>query len=73
MGIDDYALEVVPEGYMLVCVNYDRPGVVGQVGTLLGEAKVNIAGMQLGRDVPGGGPSSSSPWTRSPPPRSWRP
>ena len=54
VGIDDYALEVVPEGYMLVCVNYDRPGVVGQVGTLLGEAGVNIAGMQLGRDVPGG-------------------
>lgn len=54
VGIDDYALEVVPEGYMLVCTNYDRPGVVGQVGTLLGEAGVNIAGMQLGRDVPGG-------------------
>ncbi len=54
VGIDDYTLEVVPEGYMLVCVNYDRPGVVGQVGTLLGEAGVNIAGMQLGRDVPGG-------------------
>ena len=54
VGMDDYALEVVPEGYMLVCVNYDRPGVVGQVGTLLGEAGVNIAGMQLGRDVPGG-------------------
>jgi D-3-phosphoglycerate dehydrogenase len=54
VGIDDYVLEVVPEGYMLVCVNYDRPGVVGQVGTLLGEAGVNIAGMQLGRDVPGG-------------------
>ncbi|TBH21935.1 phosphoglycerate dehydrogenase [Thermus thermamylovorans] len=54
VGIDDYALEVVPEGYMLVCTNYDRPGVVGQVGTLLGEAGVNIAGMQLGRDMPGG-------------------
>lgn len=54
VGMDDYALEVVPEGYMLVCINRDRPGVVGQVGTLLGEAGVNIAGMQLGRDVPGG-------------------
>lgn len=54
VGVDDYALEAIPEGYMLVCVNYDRPGVVGQVGTLLGEAGVNIAGMQLGRDVPGG-------------------
>ncbi|MGQ9753824.1 MAG: phosphoglycerate dehydrogenase [Thermaceae bacterium] len=54
VGIDEYSLEVVPEGYMLVCVNYDRPGVVGQVGTLLGDSGVNIAGMQLGRDRPGG-------------------
>ncbi|AEB11908.1 D-3-phosphoglycerate dehydrogenase [Marinithermus hydrothermalis DSM 14884] len=54
VGIDDYPLEVVPEGHLLVCVNHDRPGVVGRVGTLLGEAGVNIAGMQLGRDAPGG-------------------
>ncbi len=54
VGIDEYSLEVVPEGYMLVCLNQDRPGVVGQVGSLLGEAGVNIAGMQLGRDRPGG-------------------
>jgi len=45
---------VVPEGFMLVCINLDRPGVVGKVGTLLGDAGINIAGMQLGRDNPGG-------------------
>lgn len=39
---------------MLICINRDQPGVVGKVGTLLGENGVNIAGMQLGRDVPGG-------------------
>lgn len=54
VGIDAYSLEVIPEGFMLVCINFDRPGVVGKVGTLLGQAGVNIAGMQLGRDVPGG-------------------
>jgi len=54
VAIDEYALELVPEGHVLVCVNRDRPGVVGEVGTLLGEAGVNIAGLQLGRDKPGG-------------------
>ena len=54
VAIDEYALELVPEGHVLVCVNRDRPGVVGEVGTLLGSAGVNIAGLQLGRDAPGG-------------------
>ena len=54
VGVDGYGLESVLEGTLLVCRNYDRPGVVGRVGTLLGEAGVNIAGMQLGRDRPGG-------------------
>lgn len=52
--VDGYPLDAVLEGTMVVCLNYDRPGVVGRVGTLLGEAGVNIAGMQLGRDRPGG-------------------
>ncbi len=54
VGIDDYTLEIEPTGAMLVCINRDEPGVVGRVGTLLGEAGVNIAGLQLGRDRPGG-------------------
>lgn len=54
VGVDDYRLEVVPEGFMLICTNRDQPGVVGKVGTLLGGSGVNIAGMQLGRDAPGG-------------------
>src|SRR5690606_21920272 len=41
-AIDGYALEIRPEGTMLVCTNYDRPGAVGKVGTVLGEAGVNI-------------------------------
>ncbi len=47
-------LEVVPEGYMLVLTNVDKPGVVGNTGTLLGQHDINIARMQFGRDVPGG-------------------
>ena len=48
--VDSIALEVVPEGTILVVENEDRPGVVGAFGTLLGKHKVNIARMQLGLD-----------------------
>jgi len=46
--IDDFYLEAVPEGTILVIHNHDRPGVIGNIGTLLGKNKINIARMQLG-------------------------
>jgi len=46
--LDDFYLEAVPEGHILVVHNQDKPGVVGSIGTLLGQNKVNIARMQLG-------------------------
>lgn len=52
--IRNYRLEIAPEGFALIATNFDQPGVVGKIGSLLGEANVNIAGMQLGRDAPGG-------------------
>ncbi|HLI81771.1 MAG TPA: phosphoglycerate dehydrogenase [Candidatus Binataceae bacterium] len=52
--IDGFSVESVPEGYFLMLRNRDVPGVVGTVGTLLGEAQVNIAGLELGRDRAGG-------------------
>jgi len=52
--LNNYPLEVVPEGYMIVLSNVDKPGVVGNIGTLLGQHNINIARMQFGRDVPGG-------------------
>jgi D-3-phosphoglycerate dehydrogenase len=45
--IDDFMLEAIPVGPTLFIQNADQPGVVGQVGTLLGEAGVNISRMQL--------------------------
>jgi D-3-phosphoglycerate dehydrogenase / 2-oxoglutarate reductase len=45
--IDDFMLEAIPEGPTLLILNRDRPGVVGTVGTVLGEAGVNISRMQL--------------------------
>jgi D-3-phosphoglycerate dehydrogenase / 2-oxoglutarate reductase len=52
--IDEYSLEAVPEGYLLVFANLDVPGVIGRIGTILGQNQVNIAGMVLGREKPGG-------------------
>jgi D-3-phosphoglycerate dehydrogenase len=49
VSIEGYPIELRPEGTMLICTNYDRPGAVGRVGTVLGEAGVNISGMQLSR------------------------
>ena len=54
VSVNGVALEVIPEGSMLVIANQDKPGVIGQVGAILGEAGINIARMQLGlSSVPG--------------------
>jgi len=45
--IDDFMLEAIPEGPTLFLQNRDEPGVVGTVGTLLGEEGINISRMQL--------------------------
>lgn len=52
--IDDFLIDAVPEGCLLLCRNQDRPGIVGRVGSVLGAAGVNIAGLSLGRSGRGG-------------------
>jgi D-3-phosphoglycerate dehydrogenase len=52
--IDSFRVDLVPEGRFLVSRHEDRPGVVGRVGSILGEHDVNIASMQVGRDAPRG-------------------
>jgi D-3-phosphoglycerate dehydrogenase len=52
--IGDFRMEAVPEGHILMLHNRDVPGVVGRVGTLLGENQINIAGLELGRECIGG-------------------
>jgi D-3-phosphoglycerate dehydrogenase len=54
VDVDGYALEVVPRGHMVYFTNQDKPGVIGKIGTILGQGDVNIAGMQLGRERQGG-------------------
>jgi D-3-phosphoglycerate dehydrogenase / 2-oxoglutarate reductase len=51
--IDDHTFDVPPAEHMLMVTNDDRPGVIGTVGTLLGDAGVNIADMDVGRANPG--------------------
>lgn len=51
--IDDHSIDLPPSRYMLIIHNEDRPGVIGRVGTVLGNAGVNISNMAVGRDPEG--------------------
>lgn len=47
-----YPTDIVPEGILLVAPHLDKPGVIGKVGTLLGDNNINIASMHVGRKQP---------------------
>ena len=47
---NDFYLEVIPDGYLLVLHNYDRPGVIGKTTSILGNHKINVSRMQLTLD-----------------------
>ncbi len=49
VSLNGFDLEAITEGSMLVFSNDDQPGVIGKLGTILGNAGVNIADFQLGR------------------------
>ena len=52
--IDGFSVEAVPKGYLLICYNEDKPGIMGHIGTVLGKRGINIASMTLGRKKKGG-------------------
>ena len=54
VSINSRPVEARPQGVVLVLENTDRPGMVGRIGTLLGEYGVNIATMSLSRNQAGG-------------------
>ncbi len=54
VDIDGYAVSVNPKGYVIVLRNHDVPGVIGRVGSLLGEKGINIAGYAQSRREEGG-------------------
>ncbi len=48
-----FTVDIVPEQHTLFIRNEDRPGMIGKVGTILGEHGVNIGNMAVGRSAPG--------------------
>ena len=52
--IDNFNVEIVPEGNMLLMHNNDKPGVIGNIGTVMGKNDINIARMHFGREQTGG-------------------
>ncbi|MDD1678489.1 MAG: phosphoglycerate dehydrogenase [Methanomicrobiales archaeon] len=53
VAVGGYTMDMIPEGYVIVSRHLDKPGVIGRASTILGEANINIAGMQVGRITPG--------------------
>jgi D-3-phosphoglycerate dehydrogenase len=51
---DGFEIDAIPEGAMLITQHADVPGVIGKVGTILGNANINIASMQVSRNEIGG-------------------
>lgn len=51
--VDDHRVDVPPASHMLVVRNDDRPGMIGKVGTIVGESGVNIADMDVGQAASG--------------------
>ena len=52
--LDDYRLDAYLDGMLMVFTHHDVPGIIGRVGTIFGQHKVNIAQMAVGRAAPGG-------------------
>jgi D-3-phosphoglycerate dehydrogenase len=54
LRVHDFEIDMPPARHMAFFIYEDRPGVIGRVGTILGEAGVNIAWAAVGRNDPGG-------------------
>ena len=52
--IDHFTVEIVPEGELLLIYNNDKPGVIGNIGNIMGKNNINIARMHFGRESAGG-------------------
>ena len=52
--IGGFRIEAIPRGTMIVMHNRDVPGVIGKVGSILGDAEINISAFHLGRRERGG-------------------
>jgi D-3-phosphoglycerate dehydrogenase / 2-oxoglutarate reductase len=52
--VNGYVVDLEPAGHLVFVTYEDRPGMVGAVGSILGDANINIAGMQVSRETRGG-------------------
>ncbi|WP_010529738.1 phosphoglycerate dehydrogenase [Lentibacillus jeotgali] len=52
--VDNYSVDVMPEGHLVVIHHNDQPGVIGKMGSLLSDQHINIATMQVDRSDVGG-------------------
>jgi D-3-phosphoglycerate dehydrogenase len=48
-----FTVDIVPQKHTLFIRNEDRPGMIGKIGTILGEHGINIGNMAVGRGAPG--------------------
>lgn len=54
VSIDKYKINIAPAGNLLLIYHHDEPGIIGKLGTMMGNNKINIAAMQVGREQIGG-------------------
>lgn len=52
VAINDLQVDIVAAGHLLLTSHHDRPGIIGRVGTALGQADINISWMHVGRRAP---------------------
>jgi len=51
--INNFELELIPEGHLALIYNWDKPGAIGSIGTTMGKHGINISRMQVGQDEDG--------------------
>lgn len=51
--IDDFRIEIIPQGHLALIHNVDEPGAIGSVGNALGDSGINISRMQVGKELSG--------------------
>ena len=52
--LNEFTVDIWPEGVVLICLNEDKPGIIGNLGTLMAKNDINIGAMTLGRTRRGG-------------------
>lgn len=54
VNLNGFTVDLIPTGNLLIMEHIDQPGIIGKVGSALGNANINIATMQVGRNEVGG-------------------